>query len=130
MTAPTGRAMRERIVERLRGLLQREGLDAIVASSPENVFYLTGTFLPTIIPSRWSFVIVDGRAEPTFLCCSFQHGLARETSVWSDLRGYVQHKQDPGEILAVAPRDRGPATARIGAGCRTLPAAASRALAS
>jgi Xaa-Pro aminopeptidase len=125
----TGREVRERIVERLRRLLKRERLDAIVASSPENVFHLTGTFLPTIIPSRWSFVIVDGKTEPVFLCCAFQHGLARETSVWSDLRGYVEHHEDPADALAVVLRDRGLATARIGLEFRTLPAAAYLAVA-
>lgn len=129
MPAAADRALRERIVERLRRLLAARGLDAVVASSPENVFYLTGTFLPTIIPSRWSFVVVDATREPTFLCCAFQHGLAGLTCVWADLQGYVEHREDPAAVLAGLLRDRGLATARLGLELRTLPSAAYLALA-
>ena len=130
MPGPEGHGMRERVVERLRRLARERGLDAVVASAPESVVYLTGTFLPTIIPSRWSFVVVDGRDEPVFLCCSFQHGLARLTSAWTDLRGYVEHQDDPAAALAGILRDRGLATGRIGMELRTLPAAAYLTVAS
>jgi len=128
MAAAESRAFRERVLERVRRRLHREDLDAVVASSPENVFYLTGTFLPTIIQSRWSFVVID-RRDPVFLCCSFQHGLARLTSAWSDLRGYVEHHEDPAQALVTVLRDRGLATARLGLELRSLPAAAYLAVA-
>ena len=88
-------------------------LDAIVASSLENTYYFSGSYLTTIraIPDRLALMLIPREGEPTFLVCTIEESLARKESPIGDVRGYVEFGENPvdllGKVLVEKGLDRG-----------------------
>ncbi|MBI5878114.1 MAG: aminopeptidase P family protein [Chloroflexi bacterium] len=101
---------------RMNALLERYQLDAIVASSMENVFYLTGAWIMTqkYIPDRLAMVVWPRGGEPAFIVCTIEEGLARRDSRIKNVHGYVEFQTSPIETLAEVLRGMGLEHAQIG----------------
>jgi Xaa-Pro aminopeptidase len=101
--------------------LREDSLDAIVASSPPNVCYTSGTYFTTMktVPQRTAFVVATG-ADPTFIYCTIEEGHASEESWLTDLVGYTEFVDEPVEVLVRVLRAKGVASGRIGVEFRNL----------
>jgi Xaa-Pro aminopeptidase len=97
-------------IERLRELMQRDGLDAVVATCPENVTYLSGFWAM----SQWvrrgpqAYVLFpNGAAEPCLIANSGILDLVPDQNPWvKDVRryGYFQMDIDASAELDAADR--------------------------
>ncbi|HXG50726.1 MAG TPA: Xaa-Pro peptidase family protein [candidate division Zixibacteria bacterium] len=116
--------MDREIVSRLRERIAREGLDAIVAVSPENVTYLTGFVVPSQSLMRWRhamcLVTVDGRLS--MIVIDMEATTVRAHAGIEDLRVYREFTEDPMAKLAEAVRDLKLDRGRIAIEMEYLPA--------
>lgn len=96
--------------------LQRRGLDAAIAVSPENVYYTSGTLIATqkLIRDRLAFAIFPVAAAPTLLVAIMEESLSREESWMADVRPYVEFAESPIGALALVLEERGLAHGRVG----------------
>lgn len=110
--------------ERMERVVQESDPDVIVASSFENVYYLSGAPIMTQrqIPERLELVIWRRGAEPIMLVCDIEANFARTHSWISDQRSYVEFKTSPIQLLADTLRELGCDKARIGLEMRHLTA--------
>jgi Xaa-Pro aminopeptidase len=103
-------------IEKVRSLARDLSFDAVVASSMENFYYVSGTYFQALktIPDRLGFVIVPVQGEPTMIVCDVQELAARRTAQLADIRPYTEFKDAPTQVLAEVLRERGLDTGRIG----------------
>ncbi|OGT25177.1 MAG: hypothetical protein A2Z17_01960 [Gammaproteobacteria bacterium RBG_16_66_13] len=82
---------------------------AAVITSPDNVFYLSHSYIATqrVIRERVAAVIVYPDAPPSMVVCDVEEAFARVTSTIEDVRAYVEFAQSPVEVIAEALRSRG-----------------------
>jgi Xaa-Pro aminopeptidase len=101
---------------KLKRELTKRGLDAVVAVSPENVFYATGAYILTqrTIRDRIAAAIFPQNGEPTFLICGIEESLVRAESWIKDIRNYVEFKDNPVKMLTDILRERGLHGKRVG----------------
>lgn len=101
---------------RLHQFMKSEDLDVIVSMSPENVYYLSGTYIhsQTTIRDRLAIVVWPLEEHPSFLVCILEEAQANEDSWIEDVRPYFEFKTSPIELLAKVLRERGYANHRIG----------------
>jgi Xaa-Pro aminopeptidase len=99
--------------------------DAIVASSLENTYYFSGSYITTIrsIPDRLALLLVPKEGEPTFLVCVIEESLVRKESPIADIRGYVEFGENPVDLLGKVLRERGLDRATIGFEAKHISAA-------
>lgn len=97
-------------------------LDALVAVSPENVLYSSGTNIITqrMIPDRLALVLWGRDDAQTFILCGIEEPQARAESWISDIRSYVEFAESPVALLAATVKERGFAKGRIGIEMRYL----------
>src|SRR5450756_645046 len=97
-------------------------LDALVAVSPENVLYSSGTNIMTqrLIPDRLALVAWGRDETETFVVCTIEEAQARAESWIADIRGYVEFAESPIAVLAAVLKERGFARGRIGIQMRYL----------
>jgi len=90
--------------------------DAVIAMSPENVPYASGVLLWTqrTIRDRLALVVWPKEGEPTFIVATNEEGYVREKTWIKDVRGYVQHRSSPIQVLAEVLREKGLSAGRIG----------------
>jgi Xaa-Pro dipeptidase len=84
-------------LERMRRLMEREGLDAIVARAPDNVLYLTNFWGM----KGYDAVVFPREGEPVLICLEASEADAARTAWTSDVRlfrGY--HDRDPRPPMA------------------------------
>lgn len=111
-------------VQRLEQEMDAAGLDAIVAASPENVFYFSGAFIRTqvSIRDRLAVVVWPRRGEPALVVCDIEQTLVEKESWIHDVRVYVEFARSPISVVIEALRDRGVSFGRIGIERRFLSA--------
>ncbi len=99
--------------------------DAVVATSLENVYYLSGAFILTqrIIPARLAFVLWPNAGAPVLGLCTIEESLARTESKIEDIRGYTEFKTTPIQLLADVLREKGLHSAQVGIEMSHLPVA-------
>lgn len=122
-----------KIEERLRRLQESVGeFDAVVATSLENTYYYSGSYISTVrlIPNRLALLLVPREDGPSFVVCNIEESLVRMQSPIQDVRAYVEFAESPVERLAEAIREKGLARGRIGVEGRHLPTYYQRRLAS
>jgi Xaa-Pro aminopeptidase len=116
--------MDQEIIARLRKRMVGEGFDAIVASSPENVTYVSGFVVPSQPLMRWRhaacILTADGRIA--MVAIDMEATTVRAHAGIDDLRIYREFNDDPMEKLAEALKDLGLAGARVGIELEFLPA--------
>lgn len=103
-------------VDRLKTEMEQVGLDAVVAVSPENTFYLSGCFIRTqiTIRDRLALVLWPREGEPTYIVGDIEEGLAQRESWIPDIQIYVEFAQSPINKLLEVIKARGLAGKRIG----------------
>lgn len=96
-------------VARLEKKLAETGVDAAIAVSPENTYYLSGVFIRTQISirDRLALVVWPLGAAPTFIVCNIEESLARAHSRIDDVRTYVEFAESPVAKLAEVLEERG-----------------------
>ncbi len=112
------------VFERTRALMAEEDIDAIVATSYENVAYLSGAVIMTQrqIPDRLAAVILPLEGEPTMVVCTIEEAQARRDSRIPDIRGYVEFVTSPTQTIAEVVREKGLDRARLGVEMKVLSA--------
>lgn len=115
---PTGSV--KRIVKHLKD----QGLDALVAASPETTYYLVGArlLMQRLIPARESFVIVTGDGACTLITAASDVDHARRDSTATTVIGYG-NAEDPSEVLCRVMAEIGLAVAKIGIESTYMPIA-------
>ncbi|HET8629793.1 MAG TPA: aminopeptidase P family N-terminal domain-containing protein, partial [Thermomicrobiales bacterium] len=115
MSSNDADAIAEHVRARMRAALASADLDAVIALSPENVFYLSRALILTqrYIPDRLAVVVWPREGEPTFIVCAIEQELARQDSWIADLRTYVEFRDSPVALLADVLAERGLARGRL-----------------
>jgi len=95
--------------ERFKELMAKEEKDAIIAVSPENVLYSTGTYLGTqrMIPDRLAIAIFPQKQEPIFIVCGIEESGVIEQTWIKDVRSYIEFKELPIQLLVDTLKDIG-----------------------
>jgi len=90
--------------ERLTAQMVKRGMDALVALSPENVFYSTGAYIMTqkLIRDRLEIALFSQKREPIFIVCGIEESRAREETWIKDIRPYIEFKESPVQFLVDA----------------------------
>jgi len=101
---------------KVRQALTENKLDAMVASSPANVCYTSGTYFRTMIsiPDRLGMVAITPNAEPALIYCTIEVGHATTESWLTNLVGYTEFADRPVEVLARVLAEQGANAGRIG----------------
>jgi Xaa-Pro aminopeptidase len=101
---------------RMNAALEQYKLDAVVAISMENVYYLTGAWIMTQkdIPDRLAIVVWPRQGEPQLILCANEESLAQRDSRIRAIHNYVEFQKSPIERLAEVLRAQGLGRARIG----------------
>jgi len=99
---------------RLRALMRDQGLDALVAGTPENVFYLSGVrlLMQRLIPNRFSFVLLTADRSTLITVHSDADHARRDATVDAVLE--YGHTAPPLRVLSQASADAGLGRGRIG----------------
>jgi Xaa-Pro dipeptidase len=100
----------------LQAQIRAAGLDAVLTVSGANFTYVTDTLILSheIIPERLCMVIVPAEGAPLPLVCLPEAKQVRQDSWISDLRTYVEFKEDPMVVLAQLLAELGLSNGRIG----------------
>lgn len=115
--------MRNEVVERIRGVLEEQGLDALVTLSPENVAYTAGCVIPSQPLMRWrhaATVITPDRTA--VVCIDMEETTVRTAMPEVEVRVWREFVDQPMVVLAGLLRDRGLDRGRIGIELGFLPA--------
>ena len=96
---------------RLRARLEARGVDALVVTTPENLFYLTGYQTPGYYWFQALVVPTDG--EPFMVTRQLEDSNV-QTRTWIELSRPYWDSENPPLALARAMEDQGLARARIG----------------
>lgn len=109
--------MNESVRERVAGLVNREGLDAVVTSSPENVCYTAGFAIPSQQLMRWRHAahVVTRDGREALVCVDMEESTARATRPEIEVRPWAEFEGDAMVTLAETLRDLGLSDGRIGA---------------
>jgi Xaa-Pro dipeptidase len=101
---------------RLREKLAAAGIDVLLATAPENSYYLSGVFIRTqvSIRDRLALVVWPSDAPPTFVVCNIEESLARREGRIEDIRVYVEYAQSPIERVVELMKDRRLDDKRVG----------------
>ena len=112
-------------VERFEDLLAESGLDAVVASSLENVSYLSGArmVMQRLIPDRLALLLWPGAGEPAIVLCKGEDVACRPDCWIEDMRSYTEFVTSPVDLLADVVVEKGLARGRLGLESHVLPAA-------
>ena len=115
----------------LRRGMEAAGLDALVAVSLENFFYVTDCLLlsQVIIPERLCMAVLPREGAPAVVVCYNEQRQTVEDSWITDVRTYLEYEVSPMGALADYLAERGWQAARIGIEKRFLPAVHAEELA-
>jgi Xaa-Pro aminopeptidase len=86
----------------LTKLAGEEGLEAIVAMSPENFTYASGAYVLTVklIRPRQAFAVLPAKGAPFVIVCSIEETLTRDETWIDDIRTYTEFVDHPADVLA------------------------------
>jgi Xaa-Pro aminopeptidase len=99
--------MDQEIISRLVKRIVTEGLDAIIAISPENVTYVSGFVVPSQSLMRWRHAacIVTANSHIAMVAIDMEATTVKAHAAITDLRIYREFSDDPMDKLADAVRD-------------------------
>jgi Xaa-Pro dipeptidase len=116
--------MDQDIIARLRKQVATEGLDGLIAVSPENVTYVSGFVVPSQSLMRWRHAIcvvtADGRIS--MVVVDMEANTVKSHAGIDDLRVYREFTEDPMSKLAETLKDLKLDRAKIGIEMEFLPA--------
>ena len=112
-------------VERFEAILAESGLDALVASSLENVSYLSGArmVMQRLIPDRLALLLWPGQGDPAIVLCKGEDVACRPDCWIEDMRSYTEFVTSPVDLLADIVAEKGLARGRLGLEKHSLPSA-------
>jgi Xaa-Pro dipeptidase len=99
-------------IARVQARLEREGLDAVLVSMPDNLNWLTG--YDTIGYLWFQLLVVPAHGEPVFVTRTMEAAGVEGTSCLRDARYYDIVTEDPVALAVDVLRERGLAVARLG----------------
>ena len=116
--------MDQEIINRLKNRLRSEGLDAVVAISPENVTYVSGFVVPSQSLMRWrhALCIVTADGHVSMVAIDMEATTVRAHAGIDDLKIYREFTDDPMDKLADALRDLKLDRANVGMEMEFIPA--------
>jgi len=102
----------------------RDGLDAVVIVSPENVYYVTGCRIitQTMIRDRMAIVLIPLADKPIFIVCEMERLQAEMESRIREMRFYTEFRDNPIDLLGTVLKERGLQKARLGIEMNYFPA--------
>jgi Xaa-Pro dipeptidase len=108
----------------VRSLISELGLDALVASSPENFGYVTGAHVPTarLLPTRHDFAVTTAFGAEFIVAINLEKNLLSAETDITDIRTYVEFADEPAERFAEELVKEGIGSGRIGLDLKYLPA--------
>jgi Xaa-Pro aminopeptidase len=123
---PGGEPMRSEIVARLTKAMTSEGIDALVAVSPENFAYVTGFVVPSQSLMRWRHAacVVTAVGRCALLVVDMEESTTRAKAGAVEVRGWGEFTDKPMTALASLLSDLGLTSSRIGTELDYLPARA------
>jgi Xaa-Pro aminopeptidase len=105
-------------------------LDVLVAASCENILYLSGAPIASVLGiERIALIVWEPATDPTFIVCNIDESQARTESWIGDIRAYREFAETPIQLLASVLRERQLESARIGVEKAFLTAAQQEELA-
>jgi Xaa-Pro aminopeptidase len=95
------------IIEKLANAIRRNGLDALVAISPENVTYVSGFVVPSQALMRWrhAICVITANGRVSMVAIDMEATTVRAHAGIDDLRIYREFTDDPMDRLADALTD-------------------------
>ena len=116
--------------EAMKALPAKEGLDAVIAMSPENFAYASGAYISTVrlIRPRHAYAVFPAKGEPFNIVCSIEESLTRSESWIPDVRTYTEFAEIPVEVLARELKKEGLGSGKLGIDLDYLPVSAYEAL--
>jgi len=101
---------------RLRKAMATGGLDTVIAVSPENFYYATGSYIITqkSLRDRLALAVFPGDGEPVVIVCGIEQSLTQGTSRYPDIRTYVEFAESPISVLRDVLREKGASHGRVG----------------
>jgi Xaa-Pro dipeptidase len=112
----TESAIADEVLEKTRSAMRGHGLDALVATSPENVAYTSGAAPPSqkTVRSRLAAAVIPVDGETELVAIALEGPVVRTQSRLDSLRLYEEFVEDPVEVFAESLRARGLADAAVG----------------
>jgi Xaa-Pro aminopeptidase len=116
--------MDQEIISRLKNGIVTHSLDAIIASSPENVTYVSGFVVPSQSLMRWrhAAVIVTADGRISMVAIDMEATTVRAHAGIDDLRIYREFTDEPMDKLAESLRDLKLDRSKVGVELEFLPA--------
>jgi Xaa-Pro dipeptidase len=116
--------MRQEIIERQRKIMADQGLDGLVAISPENFAWTTGFVVPSQPILRWRHAIVVVKAEGSHavVCVDMEESTVRKRLPDEEIRVWGEFTDSAMVCLARLLSDLGLSAANIGIEMDYLPA--------
>lgn len=116
MSEPVTVGIADEILAKTRRALEERELDALVATSPENVAYVSGAAPPSqkTVRSRLAAAIVPRAGESEVVAIALEGPVVRTQSRLDAIRLYQEFVEDPVEVFAGSLRERGLAEGTIG----------------
>jgi Xaa-Pro dipeptidase len=116
--------MDQEIIARLRTRVLAEGLDAVIAISPENVTYVSGFVVPSQSLMRWRHAacIMTAQGRTSMVAIDMEATTVKAHAGIDDIRIYREFTDDPMDKLAEALRDLRLDRGKVGIEMEFLPA--------
>ena len=109
-------AIADEVVAKLDRAMEEHGLDALVATSPENVAWSSGAAPPSqkIVRSRLAAAVIPRGGESELVAIALEAPVVRTQSRLEKIRFYEEFVVDPVDAVAASLRQGGLADATIG----------------
>lgn len=103
-------------IERLKKEMLGKNLSAVIAVSPENVYYTSGALIQTQkdIRDRLAITIFPIDGDPTIIVCNIEESFTREWSRIKDIRSYIEFRESPIAFLVDVLKEKKLEKERIG----------------
>lgn len=102
--------------QRCKPYMAGQGLDAVVAISPENVLYFAETYIQTqtSIRERLAIAVMPLESDPVMIACKIEAPTVEHETWIADKRYYVEHQASPIALLAEVLKEKHLENKRIG----------------
>lgn len=119
--------MKSEILSKQKRAMVEEGLDALIAVSPESVIYTSGFVIPSLriqgLHRRLAMTVVTPDEKEALIVVDMEASTAKKRSQWfTDIRTYREFEQEASEILIDTLHEFGLDKGRVGIELDYLPA--------
>jgi Xaa-Pro aminopeptidase len=116
VTGTLSAGVADEILAKTRRAMEAHGLDAVVATSPENVAYVSGAAPPSqkTVRARLAAAIVPLHGETEIVAVALEGPVVRTQCRLDSIRLYEEFVEDPVEVFAESLRARGLSSSVVG----------------